>query len=57
MKIFFKNTSFCQLNGELPPFWVINILTQKTIAFGLRNFTNKEKGLSEMYRCLAKMES
>ena len=24
-----------------------------TIAFGLRNFTDKEKGLSEMHRCLA----
>ena len=49
---FFKNTSFCQLNGELLPFGD-EYFDTTTIAFGLRNFTDKEKGLSEMYRCLA----
>ena len=49
---FFKNTSFCQLNGELLPFGD-KYFDTITIAFGLRNFADKEKGLSEMYRCLA----
>ena len=49
---FFKNTSFCQLNGELLPFGD-EYFDTTTIAFGLRNFTDKEKGLSEMHRCLA----
>ena len=49
---FFKNTSFCQLNGEMLPF-SDEYFETVTIAFGLRNFTDKEKGLSEMYRCLS----
>ena len=50
---FYKNCHFCQLSGEMMPvgdetFDVI------TIGFGLRNVTNKEKGLEEMRRCLKK---
>ena len=50
---FDSNCSFCQLNGESLPFKnsAFNLIT---IGFGLRNFTDKEKGLSEMKRCLRK---
>ena len=50
---FDSNCSFCQLNGENLPFKnsAFNLIT---IGFGLRNFTDKEKGLSEMKRCLRK---
>ena len=50
---FDSNCSFCQLNGESLPFKnsAFNLIT---IGFGLRNFTDKEKGLLEMKRCLRK---
>ena len=50
---FDSNCSFCQLNGESLPFKnsAFNLIT---IGFGLRNFTDKGKGLSEMKRCLRK---
>ena len=50
---FDSNCSFCQLNGESLPFKnsAFNLIT---IGFGLRNFTDKRKGLSEMKRCLRK---
>ena len=50
---FYANCHFCQLSGEEIPFddGVFDVIT---IGFGLRNFTNKEKGLNEMRRCLKK---
>ena len=50
---FYSNYSFCQLDGEVLPFdsGTFDLIT---VGFGLRNFTNKEKGLSEMKRCLKK---
>ena len=50
---FDSNCSFCQLDGEVLPFdsGAFDLIT---VGFGLRNFTNKEKGLSEMKRCLKK---
>ena len=50
---FDHNCSFCQLSGEILPFRD-NALDLITVGFGLRNFTNKERGLEEMRRCLKK---
>ena len=50
---FNKNCHFCQLTGEELPF-KDNTFDVITVGFGLRNFTNKEKGLKEMKRCLKK---
>ena len=50
---FNKNCHFCQLSGEELPF-KDNTFDVITVGFGLRNFTNKEKGLKEMKRCLKK---
>ena len=50
---FDSNCSFCQLSGEILPF-SDNTFDLITVGFGLRNFTNKEKGLNEMKRCLKK---
>ena len=49
---FGSNCSFCQLNGENLPF-KDNSFDLITVGFGLRNFTDKEKGLLEMKRCLS----
>ena len=48
---FDNNCTFCQLSGEILPFkdGAFDLIT---VGFGLRNFTNKEKGLKEMKRCL-----
>ena len=50
---FSSNCHFCQLSGEILPFEddTFDIIT---IGFGLRNFTNKDIGLTEMKRCLKK---
>ena len=50
---FSRNCHFCQLSGEELPF-KDNTFDVITVGFGLRNFTNKEKGLKEMKRCLKK---
>jgi demethylmenaquinone methyltransferase/2-methoxy-6-polyprenyl-1,4-benzoquinol methylase len=50
---FSRNCHFCQLSGEELPF-KDNIFDVITVGFGLRNFTDKEKGLKEMKRCLKK---
>ena len=50
---FDSNCSFCQLSGEELPF-ADNTFDVITVGFGLRNFTNKENGLTEMNRCLKK---
>lgn len=50
---FDNNCTFCQLSGEILPF-KDNVFDLITVGFGLRNFTNKEKGLEEMKRCLKK---
>ena len=50
---FDNNCTFCQLSGEILPF-KDNTFDLITVGFGLRNFTNKEKGLEEMKRCLKK---
>ena len=50
---FNSNCFFCQLNGEKLPF-KNKTFDLITVGFGLRNFTNKEKGLNEMKRCLKK---
>tara|TARA_B100001029_G_scaffold80124_1_gene65692 strand:+ start:1477 stop:2217 length:741 start_codon:yes stop_codon:yes gene_type:complete len=50
---FSSNCSFCQLDGEMLPFKE-NAFELITVGFGLRNFTNKNKGLLEMKRCLKK---
>ena len=50
---FSRNCHFCQLSGEELPF-KDNTFDVITVGFGLRNFTNKEKGLEEMKRCLKK---
>ena len=50
---FDSNCSFCQLSGEILPF-KDNAFDLITVGFGLRNFTNKERGLMEMKRCLKK---
>ena len=50
---FNKNCHFCQLSGEELPF-KDNTFDVITVGFGLRNFTDKEKGLREMKRCLKK---
>ena len=50
---FNKNCHFCQLSGEELPF-KDNTFDVITVGFGLRNFTDKEKGLKEMKRCLKK---
>ena len=50
---FNSNCSFCQLSGEKLPF-KNKTFDLITVGFGLRNFTNKEKGLNEMKRCLKK---
>ena len=48
---FSRNCHFCQLSGEELPF-KDNTFDVITVGFGLRNFTDKEKGLKEMKRCL-----
>ena len=50
---FSRNCHFCQLSGEELPF-KDNTFDVITVGFGLRNFTNKERGLKEMKRCLKK---
>ena len=50
---FSRNCHFCQLSGEELPF-KDNTFDVITVGFGLRNFTNKERGLEEMKRCLKK---
>ena len=50
---FSRNCHFCQLSGEELPF-KNNTFDVITVGFGLRNFTDKEKGLKEMKRCLKK---
>ena len=50
---FNRNCHFCQLSAEELPF-KDNTFDVITVGFGLRNFTNKEKGLKEMKRCLKK---
>ena len=50
---FDSNCSFCQLSGEILPF-KNDSFDLITVGFGLRNFTDKEKGLKEMKRCLKK---
>jgi len=50
---FNRNCHFCQLSGEELPF-KDNTFDVITVGFGLRNFTDKEKGLKEMKRCLKK---
>ena len=50
---FNQNCCFCQLSGEELPF-KSNTFDIITVGFGLRNFTDKEQGLSEMKRCLKK---
>ncbi len=50
---FNSNCSFCQLSGESLPF-KDSSFDLITVGFGLRNFTDKQKGLSEMKRCLSK---
>ena len=50
---FSRNCHFCQFSGEELPF-KNNTFDVITVGFGLRNFTNKEKGLEEMKRCLKK---
>ena len=50
---FNRNCHFCQLSGEELPF-KDNTFDLITVGFGLRNFTDKEKGLKEMKRCLKK---
>jgi len=50
---FSSNCSFCQLSGELLPF-EDKTFDLITVGFGLRNFTDKGKGLKEMKRCLNK---
>ena len=50
---FDNNCIFCQLSGEILPF-KDSAFDLITVGFGLRNFTNKEKGLEEMKRCLKK---
>lgn len=47
----FKNVSFVQANAEALPF-AENSFDVIVISFGLRNITNKDKALSEMYRVL-----
>ena len=48
---FSSNCTFCQLDGEMLPFKE-NTFELITLGFGLRNFTDKNKGLLEMKRCL-----
>ena len=48
---FSSNCTFCQLDGEMLPFKE-NTFELITVGFGLRNFTDKNKGLLEMKRCL-----
>ncbi len=48
---FSSSCKFCQLNGEQLPF-KNKTFDLITIGFGLRNFTNKEKGIKEMRRSL-----
>ena len=50
---FNSNCSFCQLSGESLPF-KDSSFDLITVGFGLRNFTDKQKGLSEIKRCLSK---
>ena len=50
---FSRNCHFCQLSGEELPF-KDNTFDVITVGFGLRNFTNKERGLEEMKKCLKK---
>ena len=50
---FDKNCYFCQLSGEELPFKE-NSFNMITVGFGLRNFTDKDRGLKEMKRCLKK---
>ena len=50
---FNRNCHFCQLSGEELPF-KDSTFDVITVGFGLRNFTNKKKGLKEMKRCLKK---
>ena len=50
---FYANCHFCQLSGEEIPF-DDDAFDVITIGFGLRNFTNKNKGLKEMRRGLKK---
>jgi len=48
---FFQNCSFALASGENLPYQD-NTFDLVTIGFGLRNFTNKQKGLKEMKRVL-----
>jgi len=48
---FFQNCSFALASGESLPYQD-NTFDLVTIGFGLRNFTNKQKGLKEMKRVL-----
>ena len=48
---FFQNCSFALASGENLPYQD-NAFDLVTIGFGLRNFTNKQKGLKEMKRVL-----
>ena len=50
---FSSSCKFCQLNGEQLPF-KNKTFDLITIGFGLRNFTNKERGIKEMRRSLKK---
>lgn len=46
-----SNVTFVQADGEILPFPDASF-NSVTIAFGIRNFTNKEAALSDIYRCL-----
>lgn len=50
-KGFAQNIQYAILNGEDLPF-PANQFNLISIGFGLRNFTNKEKALKSIYRCL-----
>ncbi len=50
-KGYFENIDFALLNGEQLPF-ADNSFDLISIGFGLRNFTDKEKALRSIYRCL-----
>ena len=48
---FFHNCNFALVSGETLPYQD-NTFDLVTVGFGLRNFTNKQKGLTEMKRVL-----
>jgi len=50
---FYANCHFCQLSGEALPF-MDDSFDLITVGFGLRNFTDKSQGLTEMKRCINK---